>query len=177
MLRVSNPWCITSEGQPKRMVPRNGTKKGRFAAQVRQFRARFVRSAGTALGKVITHLVLKTALYWKRQGAGENACTARLRRLCCAVMREYDATLAFGDVGNLAVAEVVALPGIGAGHAQHLRLPTEMGVGDDTDHTQRPLAHARQRRGIHQAQYFTGPTTRAPPDSAGRTRWCRPPVR
>jgi hypothetical protein len=40
----------------------DGTKKGIFAEQVRRFRARFIQSAGTALGKLITDHVLKTAL-------------------------------------------------------------------------------------------------------------------
>ena len=38
------------------------TKKGNFAEQVRRFRARFVQSAGTTLGKVITDHVLKTTV-------------------------------------------------------------------------------------------------------------------
>lgn len=40
----------------------NGIKNGRFAEQVRQFRARFVQSAGASLGKVITSHMLKTAV-------------------------------------------------------------------------------------------------------------------
>lgn len=37
----------------------NGSKKGSFAEQVRRFRARFVQSAGSALGEVVTAQVLK----------------------------------------------------------------------------------------------------------------------
>jgi hypothetical protein len=40
----------------------NGNKKGCFAEQVRRFRARFVQSAGAALGKVITGHMLRTAV-------------------------------------------------------------------------------------------------------------------
>lgn len=50
----------------------NVTKNGSFAEQVRRFRARFVQSAGTALGKVITGHVLKAAVheeagYWRER--------------------------------------------------------------------------------------------------------------
>jgi hypothetical protein len=44
-----------------------GSKKGRFFEQVRRFRARFVQSAGAALGKVITGHVLK-ATVWEEAG-------------------------------------------------------------------------------------------------------------
>jgi hypothetical protein len=40
----------------------DGTKKGSFAEQVRRFRARFIQSAGGALGKVITDHLLKTTV-------------------------------------------------------------------------------------------------------------------
>ena len=40
----------------------DGTKKGSFAEQVRRFRARFVQSAGTALGKLITDHLLKATV-------------------------------------------------------------------------------------------------------------------
>ena len=50
----------------------NVTKNGSFAELVRRFRARFVQSAGTALGKVITGHVLKAAVnaetgYWRER--------------------------------------------------------------------------------------------------------------
>jgi hypothetical protein len=40
----------------------NSSKKGSFAEQVRRFRARFVQSAGSVLGKVVTGHVLKMAV-------------------------------------------------------------------------------------------------------------------
>jgi hypothetical protein len=40
----------------------NGSKKAGLAEQVRRFRARFVQSAGTALGKVLTAQVLRNAV-------------------------------------------------------------------------------------------------------------------
>ena len=41
----------------------NGSKKGGVAEQVRRFRARFVQSAGAALGSVITAHVLKSTVF------------------------------------------------------------------------------------------------------------------
>ena len=41
----------------------DGSKKGGLAEQVRRFRARFVQSAGAALGKVISAHVLKSAVF------------------------------------------------------------------------------------------------------------------
>jgi hypothetical protein len=40
----------------------DGTKRGRFAEQVRRFRARFVQSAGSSLGKVIGGQMLKATV-------------------------------------------------------------------------------------------------------------------
>jgi hypothetical protein len=41
----------------------NSSKKGSFAEQVRRFRARFVQSAGSVLGKVVTGHVLKMTVF------------------------------------------------------------------------------------------------------------------
>ena len=51
----------------------NSTKNGSFAEQVRRFRARFVQSAGSSLGKVITGHVVKAAV-----GAGAGSWRERL---------------------------------------------------------------------------------------------------
>ena len=41
----------------------NGSKKGAVAEQVRRFRARFVQSAGVALGSVIASHLLKSTVF------------------------------------------------------------------------------------------------------------------
>lgn len=51
----------------------NSTKNGSFAEQVRRFRARFVQSAGSSLGKVIAGHMVKAAV-----GEGSRSWRERL---------------------------------------------------------------------------------------------------
>ena len=61
-----------------------------------------------------------------------------------AVARQHDTSFTAGNLGDLAIPVVVAIQGIETRHAQHPGQSAQMGIGDEVDYPQRPLAQALQ---------------------------------
>ena len=60
------------------------------------------------------------------------------------ITRQYDAAFGAANALDFVVDIVVVVQGVESAHAQQSSKPTQMGIGNETRHAQRPFTHAQQ---------------------------------